>query len=268
MINSKIARSIGLSIIFIMLGITNAGAAPNAKQIEFWDDHEPTSRLNLDHGKWNSLLEKYVKTDHPSGINRFDYASVSAADKSLLDGYLSYLQQMDPRQLTRAGQKAYWLNLYNAGIVALVLGGNVEDSIRDLGRIWKRKRFYIAMQNTSLDDIQHGIVRPMFDDPRTLLAINAATLGSTSIQPVAFDHENVEELLDKITRSFLAQRHGLSIDGNTLVLSRIFRWYVRDFGGREGLMRFLKTYSSPEIAASLEKLGNTRYVYDWALNKP
>jgi len=265
-------RFISLATVIVFIGVAaSAQAAPRAKLIEFWDDEESESRLNIDHRRWDALLKKHVETNHASGINRIDYAAFSAADKASLGEYLEYLQLLDPRQVNLANQKAYWLNLYNAGIVALVLDKDANadfDSIKDLGNIWKKKRFYIAMQNTSFDDIQHGVLRSRFNDNRLLFGINAGTLGSAPIQPAAFTHENVEELLDVVLRDFFATSTGLSTDGDTITITKSLKWYASDYGGRDGALEFVKKYSSPAKVGAIERSRKVDYDYDWSLNKP
>jgi len=157
----------------------NVSAAPKAKQIDFWDDSEELTKLKINHAAWDALLKKHVIVDHPSGVNRFNYEAVTASDSAALDQYIEYLQRMEPRQYPKRCQKAYWLNLFNAGIVQQVLKSRSSiDSIKDLGgRLWKRKRFYIAMQKTSFDDIEHGILRPIFKDPRVHFSLAAGTIG-------------------------------------------------------------------------------------------
>lgn len=262
------SKVVYVTLFLFCLAVTSASAAPRAKLIEFWNDYEQGSRLNIDHSRWDALLKKHVITGHSSGINRIDYAKFSDSDKASLSEYLKYLQAMDPRQLSRDSQKAFWLNLYNAGIVSLVLKESLEDSIKNLGGVWKKKRFYITMQKTSFDDIQHGILRPVFDDKRLLVALNAGTMGSAGIQSEAFTADNVEGLLDVVVSDFLAQSNGLKLEEDKLILSRTFKWYARDYGNRRELLEFLSQYVPDELVSTIKQVKRVEYQYDWALNKP
>jgi len=95
-----------LGLLTLALISTSIDAAPKAKLIEFWDDSEENSLFDVDHSPWDDILSKYV-THHDSGVNRFAYEKVTAEDKAKLQRYLEEAQLMDPRQLTRARQKAY-----------------------------------------------------------------------------------------------------------------------------------------------------------------
>ena len=193
-----------LLVVSVFVVATQVQAAPKAEPLEFWDDHEPSSGLAPDHSIWQTLLEKYVVLDVLSGINRFDYDGVSLEDEQALRSYLQYLQGLDPRQLSKVSQKAYWLNLYNATIALIVVVEKPDSTIRNVNsrEIWIRKRFSIAMQDLSLDNIEHGILRPLFGDERIHFALHKASVGNANICPDAFTAENVEALLERTTQEF------------------------------------------------------------------
>ncbi|MFT5612045.1 MAG: hypothetical protein ACI9WC_000311 [Arenicella sp.] len=132
-------KSIKFTIRVVLLTIVvfvcnSVHAAPQAKSLLFWDDSEPSSGLAPNHLRWQQLLDKFVITEHPLGIHRVDYGAFSAADEKQLRGYLAYLQQLDPRQLNKQRQKAYWLNLYNATMVLIVVVAQPSESIRSVDR--------------------------------------------------------------------------------------------------------------------------------------
>ncbi len=265
-----------LFFVFIMLVLafflfqTSANAAPKAKEIKFWNDSEKLSQLAFDDSKWVSILETYVIKNHPSGVNRFDYQAVTDADKVKLNEFIDYMQQLDPRQLNKAWQKAYWLNLFNAALIQEVLESEPESSMREMGRgLWRSNRLYISMQKISLDDIEHGILRPIFNDPRVHFSLAAGTVGSASIPDVSFNGRNVEDLLESNTREFLNHDRGVMLSDRGVVLSSIFKWYVDDFGGDyESVKQFIIPYLSDSMARALSASNRARYNYDWSLNKP
>ncbi len=246
-------------------------AAPKAKEISFWNDSEESSQFDVDHSKWSEFLQKYIDAEHPSGVARFDYAAVTAEDKEGLQQYLEYVQQYDPRQLSKASQKAYWLNLFNAGLISQVLTSEPEGSIKDISSrvLWRKKRFYIAMQKMSLDDVEHGVLRPIFKDPRVHFCLSGGTIGSANIMPKAFTADNVEDMLEIGVRSFLNHPRAVSFDGDELVLSSIFKWYRTDFGSNmDEVKQFISQYLNQESVQLVNQASRVRYQYDWSLNQP
>jgi len=264
-----IFKGLVLTVFFLIFSVASH-AAPKAKLIEFWNDYEATSQLKLNHANWQSLLDRYLDAQHESGVSRFNYESVTEEDKKMLDDYLAYLQGMDPRQLNRPRSKAFWLNLYNATAVSMVLTSEPEDSIRDIGSVWRKKRLSVARQRMSLDDIEHGVLRPMFQDPRIHFGLTPATIGSGDLASEAYTGENVEELLERNTKKFFnSSNKGAYVDGNSLVISSIFKWYKVDFGNNKNEIKlFIKKYFDDATRIQIDNTTKIQYQYNWGLNKP
>jgi hypothetical protein len=251
-------------------------AQENASLIEFWDDREPDSKMSVDHQIWQSLLDAYIDDSHPSGIHRFDYENVSRSDRERLRAYLDHLQSYEPRQFNESEQKAYWVNLYNAATVSLVLQ-NISsiDSIRELRSgvfipgPWKRKLVEVAGQNLSLDEIEHGILRPIFNDPRIHYGLNHASLGCPNLSNTAFTGDSVDDQLDAAAMQFIGHSRAVRIEAGQLFLSSIYDWYQSDFGGdlTEQLAHIAR-YVDSNSAAQLENFTSAEYSFNWLLNKP
>ncbi len=258
-------------LVFLISVFSHAvDAAQEAQEIPFWNDSEEASEFDVDHSAWNSLLNRYV-VKHESGINRFDYDAVTSIDKARLENYIKLLEGMDPRQMAMDRQKPYWLNLFNAALVFQILQSKPEASIKEISsrKLWRKKRLTIALQKLSLEDIEHGILRPIFKDPRLHFAMVGGTLGSANILNQAFTVDNIEELLNQNTKDFLAHSRGMAFNGERVVLSSIFKWYANDFGEDfEQLKEFLSEHLPDEKKPLLRVASNARYDYDWSLNKP
>ena len=244
-------------------------AAPKAKLIAFWNDSEPSSKLPVNHSKWQEILESYVVTDHPSGVNRFDYDRVSTSDHNKLKSYISDMESVDPRQLNLQNQKAFWLNLYNAKVVEMILESK-SGAVRDISGIWKKKILTVTHQKMSLNDIEHGVLRPIFNDPRIHFGITPATIGSGDILPVAFTGENVEQLLEENTKDFFSKsKERFAIRESSLVISSIFKWYKKDFGSSAtNIKAFIKKYVDEDVQQQIDTVSKLSYDYDWSLNRP
>ena len=255
--------------------IVSANATPSSKLNAFWADSEPKSGLHLDHSAWQRILDQYLVTDHPSGINRFNYSGVTRQDKLQLAAYITYIAQFDPRQLSKAEQKAMWLNLYNVLVVATVLNQQSIPDIDSIRRVggedgpWKSSILKMVTQEISLHVIEHNILRPIWNDPRIHFALNRATLGSANLQPQVFTYQNIETQLDKASGEFVNSPRAVSLSGNRLVLSTIFSWYSDDFGGGiANVKKFLSKHATRELAIKISRSRRVRYRYEWELNRP
>jgi hypothetical protein len=160
-------------------------------------------------------------TEHPSGIHRVRYGSVTPDDRKALGDYLRALEGTEVSGLGREEQKAYWINLYNALTVMVVLDRYPVGSIRDIDISpglfrrgpWGAKLLTIQGRKVSLDDIEHRILRPLWKDSRIHYAVNCASLGCPNLQPEAYTRANTESLLEKGAREFVNHPRGVRLEG-------------------------------------------------------
>lgn len=265
-----------LRTLFVIASLLFAGlatAAPSAEPWDIWNASDESRAAHIDHSAWQELLTRYLKISPKDGIARFDYAHVDSVHRRLLDVYIDQLSDLDPRQFTRAEQFAYWVNLYNALVTQLVLKKYPVDSITSLGAWyqfgpWDKKVTKVAGEKLSLNDIQHRILRPFWPDPRLFYLLNCASLGCPNLPSFTLSAKNTEQQLNDGARAYINSARGVAFEDKKLVLSRIYDWYAVDFGGEEGVQQHLLKYAEPGLAQQLKTFkGDTRYRFDWDLNK-
>ena len=257
-----------------------AQAAPQAEKWPRWEAHDEASTAAIAHDDWDRLLTEYVKPGS-DGINRFAYGRVSIADKAVLTAYLARLQGLPISRYPRAEQRAYWINLYNAKTVQLVIGKYPVASIRDIrlngslaarffGGPWAAKTLKVEGVDLALDDIEHRILRPIWRDPRVHYAVNCASLGCPNLSIRAYAAERMEEMLDEGAKAYVNHPRGATVEKGQLVVSSIYVWFREDFGGDDtGILAHLRRYAAPSKQADLARfksLGGNSDRYDWALN--
>lgn len=271
--------NLSLTLIFVsLLGAAQfAGAAQEAEVIPMWDAADETSNTVIDHGPWQALLDVYLKTGHTSGVHRFDYGALkaNAADRGKLSAYLKSLAGIDPRTLSRDEQMAYWINLYNALTVFVIVPRYPVDSIKEIksGIIdfgpWNLELFPLQGVKLTLNHIEHGILRPIWKDPRIHYAVNCASIGCPNLNPEAYRADNLERLLEQGASDYINHPRGAQVTGGKLVVSSIYDWFKEDFGGTDaGVFAHLKQYARPELLDMLESHDSFDDEYDWSLNSP
>jgi len=282
---AKIIRSLTLSSLLLLLPwllqvpAANAGAlerlfAPSAQVWSFWDTHGTATDV-IDHGPWQRFLQNHVRPGG-DGINRVEYAKVTAAERAALLNYIERLQKINIRDYGRDEQLAYWINLYNAVTVNVVLEHYPVASIRDIdispGFLsfgpWDKKLLSIEGQAVSLNDIEHRVLRPLWRDPRLHYALNCASLGCPNLQTTAFTAVNTPALLDASARDYVNHPRGVSIIDGELRVSSIYSWFREDLGDSEaGVIKHLRRYASAGLAAELAGFDHIDDDdYDWSLN--
>jgi hypothetical protein len=234
----------------------------------------PAQPARPDASPWQSFLSKYLDTGASDGINRVRYAAVTPAGKTALEAWLQLMQAAAPSAWAEAEQRAYWINLYNAETIATVLRAWPIKSIRDIklpGSAigpWDAKQMKVEGRGLSLNDVESGILRKRWPDPRIHFALNCASLGCPNLSAQAFTAANLEAQLDRGARDYLKSPRGLAFTERGLRLSSIFDWYRGDFGKTQAeALATLAKYAPKDAAGKLAGYsGKIEYQYDWAVN--
>ncbi|MEN0087506.1 MAG: DUF547 domain-containing protein [Pseudomonadota bacterium] len=249
-------------------------------------------QIAIDNSAYAGLLKRYLSVS-ATGITAFDYAAVNATDRQALDGYVAQLVAIDPTQLTRDQQIAYWSNLYNAVTLDVVIDAGETKSIKDIeidvpedrqpklglfgglksavsGGPWDAPIVDVNGIALTLNNIEHEILRKM-GEPRIHYSINCASYSCPNLKATPWVAAGLDGQLDAAAKAFIQHPRGARIDANGgLVVSKIYDWFNRDFGGDEaGILKHLAPYASGEVAAALSGATSVAdYEYDWTLNSP
>lgn len=264
-------RQIGLALAATLMALIPAACAPAAQTADAEWTHFGERAEPIDHRAWDGLLKRYVKPS-ADGVNRVDYASLKQKDAATLKQYLEAMQAVDITQYPRDEQFAYWVNLYNAATLAVIIENYPLGSIRDIGIVgqgpWKDEVLTVAGKPLSLDDIEHGILRPIWKDVRIHYAVNCASIGCPNLATRAYTAKSLEKMLDEAAAAYVNHPRGFArIDGE-LVASSIYDWYGSDWGEPSDILEHARKYANPR---TLEVLGDAAAIdsfgYDWSLNE-
>ncbi len=250
-------------------------SAPKAVLWDRWTVHDATSSAEIDHSAWTRFLNPLLEAS-PDGINRLRYANVRDGERKNLDGYMAMLTATAIGRYNREQQRAFWINLYNALTVQVVLDHYPVASILDIDISpgffsfgpWDKKLIEVESEALSLNDIEHRILRPIWKDPRIHYALNCASIGCPNLMPTAFTTDNAEALLDEGAVAYVNHPRGVEIIDGKPVTSSIYYWFKEDFGDSDsGVLEHLRRYAGPDLRARLQSLTRLNgHSYNWALN--
>ena len=121
----------------------------------------------------------------------------------------------------------------------------------------------------SLNDIEHGVLRPIWNDPRVHFAISKGALSSAHIQKTAFNGDNNEVLLEKAKVEFMQHPRAVRLEGSRVILNSVFDWYGIDFGqSKRAVLAYVRGNTSELRSQAMTGLSSTSFEYDWTLNTP
>lgn len=210
------------------------------------------------HDAFNTLLKKYVNSS-----GEVNYAGFKK-QKGDLEKYLKDLEENTVQNdWSRNEKMAYWINLYNAATIKLVLDYYPVSSIRDInaGNPWDKRWIKVGSKTYTLNEIENSILRPKFSDPRIHFAVNCAAKSCPRLMNQAFTASNLNKLLDENARWFINNATFNSITTRSIKISKIFEWYSGDFGN---IIDYLNKYSTTTIKSNAKV---SYEEYNWDLNK-
>lgn len=227
------------------------------------------AQSGVSHRPFDELLQKYV--DEGGMVN---YKGL-ATERPKLKSYLRMLEANEPREEWSQDQKlAFWINAYNAFTLELVLTNYPVASIKDIGAAikipfvntpWDIKFIKIGDDEKDLNNIEHGIIRKKFDEPRIHFALVCAAVSCPKLQNKAYLAETLDAQLTDAAKDFLSDPAKNEVKSSSNAeLSKLFSWYRGDFTKKTSLEAFISQYSDTK----LEKGADLDFKdYNWALNE-
>lgn len=231
------------------------------KVSKYSGDAEPIS-----HEIWDSLLKKHV-----SDAGLVDYQGFQS-DSTTLKAYLTLVSNHHPndQKWTKNEQLAYWINAYNAFTIQLVADHYPVASIKDIkpgipfvNTVWDIKFIKIENRTYDLNNIEHGIIRPQFNEPRIHFAVNCASFSCPKLRNEAYTADKLEEQLTEAARDFINDETKNTLSADSAQISSLFKWFKGDFTQHLSLVDFINQYSRTPIT---ENTILTYQTYDWSIN--
>ena len=256
-----------VSLLIIIAWLACAGAAPAASAaVPVSHSAAPAA---VDHSAYDRLLKKYVNA---KGF--VNYKGLKA-DEAALNQYLAQLSKNPPAaNASKPEQMAFWINAYNAFTLRLILNHYPLKSIKDIGAKiqiplvstpWAIKFFSIGGEKMSLDNIEHGILRKKFDDPRVHFALVCASVSCPALRTEAYTAARLESQLEDQGRDFLNNPAKNNISKSKAQLSKYFDWYKGDWTTNgQSVVKWVNRYSAVKIDAQTPV---SYLVYNWNLNE-
>ncbi len=223
------------------------------------------------HAKWDEILKSHTVKEHSQVF--FNYAKLKAKDIEF-SKYLVELESVTKKEFegfTNDQKLAFWINVYNAYTVKLIIKNYPLKSIKDIGSFfmsaWKMEFFKIFGKKMTLDAVEHDNIRKHFKEPRIHFAVNCASIGCPSLLPEAFEFSKLESQLENAANNFVNNKNKNFYDRETktLYLSKIFKWYGADFNAKyKGARNFVRK----KLKLKKSQVKEYKFLdYNWDLNK-
>lgn len=258
----KYIYKLGYGVLFCVLPLHVLGCIKK-------EDNSPKIPLPEVHARWTLMLEKYV---NDQGL--VDYARWKE-EPLHLRAYLELLRENMPTEDAPPQQQlAYWINLYNAFTVDLVLQHYPVDSmqniqVNDSQSPWDIPFINLPTGAITLNHVEHEIIRPQFNEPRIHFALVCAAISCPVLRREAYLEKTLEAQLENQAQVFLQDPTKNLFSGNTAQISEIFDWFAEDFtkGTASQAASTLVEYLNKYLSTPLPPDAAISYItYEWDLN--
>jgi hypothetical protein len=222
-----------------------------------------------------------------------DYAALGASrERGRLAACLGALESFDPQGVRLGARTAFWINVFNAGVLRDSPELELAAGERDMAAFMARPRVTVFGHGFSLDDIYHGLLRgnlpghghlrvpmerndprlaymPIAYDERVHFAMHTATRSSPALRP--FEGGRLDKQLEEASVLYIRRMTRVDRNGAILVAPRLLQWYAKDFGGENGVLEFvaarLEEREADQIDRNIRSV-KVRYAdFDWTLNR-
>jgi hypothetical protein len=226
----------------------------------------------VDHKPFTDILSKYVLA------GSVDYGGL-LKNRVPLDRYCDSLHRVtqgDYNRWSSDDQLAFWINLYNAEMLKLMIDHPNTKSVRSVA--WFLGAFrekFIQMpgfgeKQMSLNGVLNDVLARNFHDPRIYFALVGAAKGAPRLRSEAYEGRRLSAQLEEQARDFCSNPANVRYDpaASALYLSKIFDWHHGDFEKAGGVVKIVSRYADPAVRDHLSS-GPVRLKsldYDWSLN--
>ncbi len=232
------------------------------------------SAQTVDHASFDALLRAHVV----GGAVNYD---AFKADPKFA-AYLASLDRVQPGKLSESERLAFWINVYNAYTIQLIVAKDERESIRNVNKSfgllklkgpWSDPIVKAAGRTLTLDQVEHEIIRKEFNEPRIHFALVCAAIGCPPLRSEAYTSAKLESQLEEQGRIFIRQsptKNRVDVASRTVYVSLVFTWYKDDFGGSDKrLGQYLANWYPVGAERTMLESGDFKVVrtdYDWTLN--
>ena len=216
-----------------------------------------------------------------------DYQSLQA-NREQLDRFVASMGAVSPatyQSWSESERLAFLINAYNAFTLQSIIDQKpLKKSIRDIPGVWKWRKFKVAGDNKTLDNIEHNTIRKDFNEPRIHVALVCAAISCPPLRKEPYTGNELNQQLDDQVDKFVVSPHGFAIDKDKrkVFLSSIYKWFGEDWvktyaandqytgnKNQKAVLNFLSGYLEPSDKDYLQKGDyDISYLnYDWSLNR-
>lgn len=133
-----------------------------------------------------------------------DYAALKTSQAELEQVVADFgaLESDKLAAMSNEAKTAFYINTYNAITLLSVTEKYPVKSIKDISGVWNKRKWTVAGQELTLDDIEHKRLRKELSEARIHFAVNCASIGCPPLAPVPYFPHTLSDQLDESCQTY------------------------------------------------------------------
>ncbi|QQS45554.1 MAG: DUF547 domain-containing protein [Acidobacteriota bacterium] len=223
------SRSLSILILILMTGVGTVAAQ------------------TIDYSEYDRLTRKYV--DDRGLVDYKGLKGELPALKRFVDQLAAVSPDSHPQQFRDGGEQLrYWMTAYNTWVLYIAASEYPSRSaLWNFLGLFRNRTIKLGGRQLGLEDLEHGIIRKRYKEPRIHFYINCAAFSCPALWQGAIGQGTTWDVLEQSARRFINDPRHVKFDPATgrLQISKIFDWFEDDF---LDYLRDKKGIQSPHIS--------------------
>lgn len=267
------ARTLAVMVILLATAAASHAQEQAVRDWNKWARHNSAETFALDYTSYSSFLQGLGTSN--KGRFELAYKAMKGRGVDILASQIEALESAPVTRLNREEQLAYWLNLYNVGVIHAIASSGVPKSMEahrgypgKPGPMWSAQRFTIEGEELSLEDIEGNILDRHFREKLWMYGLTYGAKGSPPLPLIAFSGSTVDALLASTATSFVNRKANVNVARSGVTLSTYFAWHRHSLGGTdEAIINHIRGFATGSLQRALVPgLSISQYDFDWRTN--
>lgn len=209
---------------------------------------------------WAEILEKHVSN------GKIAYRKIAEQDLAKLDAFVKAIGEAKVPADKNAAL-GFYSDAYNALVIRAVIAENYPRSVLDVKGFFDAKQHAVAGKKVTLNQLEKELILPL-SKPGPHMVLVCGAVGCPILENKPYSGTKMDDRFTAGAKRYLATPRGAIVGDGEVKLSMIFNWYKGDYGGDEGVIRYVKDHLPPDQAKRLGDKPKLSYIdYNWTLNQ-
>lgn len=185
----------------------------------------------INYSEYDRLTRKYI--DGRGLVNYNGLKIELGALKTFIDQLSTVSPHSHPQFFKDGGEQLrYWMTAYNAWVLYIAASEYpAKNALWNAFGLFRNRSIKLGGQDSSLETLEHEIIRKGYKEPRIHFYINCAAFSCPHLQQGAIAPGKTWDELEQAAKRFINDPSNVTYDATTkrLTLSKIFDWFSADF---------------------------------------